>query len=81
MNRHRPLPVRPHLNPRPRRNLLANLPERVRAKLPDEFVAALGSVLVFERVDPAQHHAGWRYDCVGLMSVEEAESLEIWGNA
>jgi hypothetical protein len=79
MNRHRPLPVREHLKPKPRRNLLANLPKHVRTELPDEFVASLGSVLVFERVDPAQHHARWGYDCVATMPVSEAEELEVWG--
>jgi hypothetical protein len=71
------LPVRPHLRPKPRRNLLANAPADALEKVP-AFVRALERCMVYERINPADHPCGWGYDIVGSVSLEEALSLPFW---
>jgi hypothetical protein len=69
----RRLPVRPHLRPKPCRDLLANVPLEVLANVP-RFAAALSQVLVFGQVDRAPPRG------LGIrrrrhMALEEAEAI------
>ena len=75
------LPVREHLRPKPRRDLLASVPTEVRCRLPAAFTDILSMVSVYEKVDRDLHPDGWGYDLVRFVSIDEAWDLPIKGQA
>lgn len=75
------LPVRTRLGPRPRRDLLADVPPEVTAKPPAAFTDALGRVPVFEQVDHTSHPLGWKFDLTHFVSLAEAEQIGWSGEA
>ena len=70
-----------HLRPKPRRDLLANVPPEVRGQLPPAFMGVLSRVPVYEQVDRDPHPKGWGYDLVRIVSIDEAWALPIGGQA
>jgi hypothetical protein len=75
------LPIRAHLRPKPRRDLLANVPPEVRGKLPSAFTGVLSRDPVYEQVDRDRHPKGWGYDLVRIVSIDEALAPPIEGQA
>ena len=73
--------IREHLRPKPRRDLLANVPPEVRGQLPPAFTDVLGRVPVYEQVDRDPHPKGWGYDLVRIGSIDEAWAPPIEGQA
>ena len=73
------LHIREHLRPKPRRDLLANVPPEVRGKLPPAFTDVLSRASVHEQADRDRHSRG--YDLVRFASIDEAWALPIQGQA
>jgi hypothetical protein len=75
------LPVRAHLRPKPQRDLIANVPPEVQAKLPAAFTDVLRMVPCYEQVDRDHHPLGWGYDLVRFVPLAQAWSMPIEGRA
>ena len=75
------LPVRPHLRPKPKRDLLANVPADVRKRLPPAFAELNERCIVIGQVDRAKHPRGWGYDWIATVCLEWAEAQPWRGQA